>query len=186
MSGEAGASIAGELYSLFLGSGVNVDVHVPEGDDGSAIGNYFAAESAQYERWLARAAADLEALFAEVRAAGTLPLVAVRQPCEQIDGTIIHDEDDYIHGRHFARFHRGGPLALGVRGHLPDLQTVNISVAVTGRVHRRDLDELLARVTAVLVRHAADPPPPPPPPPPEPPPRPENWPSRLRRWLFRG
>lgn len=186
MSGEAGARIEGELYSIFVGSGVNVDVHVPEGDDDSAITNYFDSESAPYDRWLARAAADLERLFAEVRAAGPLPLVAVRQPCEQIDGTILNEDDDDIHGRHFARHHRGGPLLLGVRGSLPDLRSVRFSIAVTGRVRRRDLDELLARVTAVLVSHAAEPPRPPPEPEPPPPPAPANWSTRLRRRLFGG
>jgi hypothetical protein len=184
MSGEAGASIEGELFVLFIGSGVTVDVRVPEGDDGAAIRNYFDSESAPYDRWLARAAADLERLFAEVRAAGSLPLVPVRQPCEQIDGTVVHEEDDDMHGRHFARHHRGGPLALGVRGTLPDLQSVRFSIAVTGRVRRRELDELLARVTAVLVTHAPEPPPPPPEP--EPPPEPDSWSTRLRRWLSRG
>lgn len=191
MSGQAGARVERELYSIFVGTGLNVCVHVPPGDDGSAVGNYFDATSAPYDRWLARAAPDLDLLIETVRAEGRLPLTALRQPCEQIDGTIIKDgeHDDTADARHFARYHRGGPLVLSINGPglLPDLQTLNLALAVTGRVHRRDLDDLLARVAAVLHTHAADPPPEPEPPPlPKPPPEPPpTWLTRLRRWLAR-
>lgn len=191
MSGEAGARIEGELYSIFVGSGVNVDVHVPEGDDGSAISNYFDAASAPYDRWLARAAADLEALFADVRASGLLPLVPLRQHLEQIDGTIIDDRDDGEddRARHFARHHRGGPLSTSAGSHniLPHWQTLNVAVAVAGRVRRGDLDALLARVGVILLAHAADPPPPAknPEPAPDPQPPPQGPAARLRRWFGR-
>lgn len=183
MSGEAGARREGTLYAVFVGSGVIVSVAVPPGDDGSAIGKHFAAANAPFERWLARAAPDLERLFALVQAEGRLPLVALRQDCEHVDGAIIEASD--TKARHFARYHRGGPLALSIGGPglLPEYRTLRLSLAVTGRVHRRDLDDLLLRAAAALVPHAADPPEPPPAPKPAPPPAP-SWTARLRRWLF--
>lgn len=188
MSGEAGARIEGQRHAVFLGSGVNVSVATPPGDDGSAVGRYFDAANAPYGRWLARAAADLERLFAAVHAEGRLPLVDLGQPVAHVDGTIIEPDDRKA--QHFARHHRGGPLALSIGGNdlLPDHRSLRVAIAVTGRVHRRDLDDLLARVAAVLLTHAADPPEPPPVPhpAPEPPPAPPSWAARLRRWLSRG
>jgi hypothetical protein len=185
MSGEAGARIEGELFCIFVGCGFNEDVRVPEGDDGSAITNHFDAASAPYDRWLARAAADLGALFADARTSGPLPLVPRRQPLEQIDGTIIDDGDDRSddRARHFAEYHRGGPLSISVRSHtlLPRWQSLSVAIAVAGRVRRGDLDALLARVAAVLLAHAADPPPPSRDPEPIPEPEPDGLAARLRR-----
>jgi hypothetical protein len=184
VSGQAGADIAGEHYGLFIGSGISVCIAPPRDDDGSAIGAHFDAASAPYHRWLARARPALDALFAEILAQGPLPLVALAGPCEQIDGTIVEDSD--TGARHFAAYHRGGPLLLHAASnrHLPDGQSLNLRLVVATRVRRGDLDALLDRVAAVLLAHHAEPPPPPLPSPPAPVPAP-GWVTRLRRWLRR-
>lgn len=183
MSGEAGASLEGPRYRLAIGSGICEDIHVPHGDPDNAIADHFDRANAPYVRWLARARPDLDALFAADPPG--LTLVAMDVPFEQIDGAVIDD----VHGpddardRHFAAFHRGGPLLVHASDQLPDYQTVRLAVVVAARVRRSDLDALLARVAAILLAHRHEPPPPPPPLPPPPPPL--TWFTRLRRWLPR-
>jgi hypothetical protein len=71
VSGEAGATLDGEYFRLFIGSGVSVNIAVEPGRD--AVGDYFARANAPYLAWLARAQPALEALFTQL-VAGGLPL----------------------------------------------------------------------------------------------------------------
>jgi hypothetical protein len=71
MSGEAGATLRGEGWSLFLGRGLIEDVAIPPGAGGDYVGAYFDRESAPFRRWLERARPGLEALFAEAGVAAS-------------------------------------------------------------------------------------------------------------------
>jgi hypothetical protein len=176
MSGEAGANLEGELYSVSVGSGLIVSVALPPGDDGSAVGRYFDDHSAPFERWMAHAKPQLDALFAQLVAEGE-PLVPVNQPHETLDGTFLESGKD----AHFRKYHRGGPLAVFLDGHglLPEGQTLRLKLVVARRVEKKRMDALLARVAQVLL--AARPPPEPPEPDDHgfdalpPPPPPSRW-----------
>lgn len=153
MSGESGADLDSTYYALFIGTGVCVSYEPPPGDDGSAIGRYFEEESQPYRAWLLRAKPALDALFEEVHAEGTLPLVPFGGASETIDGTIIEDvgarED---RAEHFRQYHRGGPCTVSVSGddRMPDGQSLNLRLLVSARVSRKALEALLDRVAAVL------------------------------------
>jgi hypothetical protein len=150
VSGEAGASIDGTHYQIFIGTGMRVSYEPPPGDDGSAIGRYFDEDSAPYHKWLARARPALDALFAALIAEGA-PLVPLGQKFEEIDGTIIEPGRDL--DRHFKQFHKGGPLAVRLDGgrHMPDHQSMNLHVLVSRRVQRSELDAIVERVIAALL-----------------------------------
>jgi hypothetical protein len=151
VSGEAGALIDGTHYRIFIGSGVRVSYEPPPGDDGSAIGRYFEEDSAPYQAWLARARPELDALFAAVVAEGA-PIVPLAQTFEEIDGTIIEPDRDL--DRHFKQYHQGGPLAVRLDGgrHMPDYQSMNLHFLVSRRVQRSELDPIVERVIAALLR----------------------------------
>ena len=157
MSGEAGANLEGELYSVSVGTGLIVSVAIPPGDDGSAVGRYFEDRSASFRRWLAHAKPALDALFAQLVGEGE-PLVLVNQPHETLDGTFLESGKD----AHFRKYHRGGPLAVHLDGDrlLPEGQTLRLKLLVSKRVEKKRMDALLARVAQVLLE--ARPPPEPP------------------------
>jgi hypothetical protein len=160
VSGEAGASSEGELYQIAIGTGVIVNVALPPGNDGSAIGAYFARASAPYERWLARARPELDALFAQLVVEGE-PLVPIAQKFEELAGTFLEDGDD----RNFAKYHKGGPLALRLNGsrHMPRHRSLDLFMLVSRRVEKAKIEAIVARVAAVLVGTQAEPAPPLPP-----------------------
>jgi hypothetical protein len=187
MSGEAGAQLRSEYYSIFIGRGVMVSVARPPWEDGSYVARYFEEASAPYHRWLERARPALDALFSEWVAAGdpALPIVRLDQPFEQVDGAVIETPDRK--SEHFRQYHRGGPLMVHAHSHgqlLPDHQSLNLALLVSTRVRQEALDELLKRVAAVLVplEHEPEPPTPPAPSPPSRPPASGFW-RRLAGWL---
>ncbi|MGE0870337.1 MAG: hypothetical protein AB7P03_17360 [Kofleriaceae bacterium] len=176
MSGEPGASIQGEYYELFVGSGIIVNVAIPPGDDGSAIPSYFERESAPYRAWLARARPALDQLFAQLVAEGE-PIVPRDQPYEELWGTFVEDLDD----QGFSAVHHGGPLVVRLSGPglLGDLRSLAVTFLVSRRVHRAHMERIVERVAEILM--ATDTPPAPEPvlpPPPRPPARRSLW-SRL-------
>src|SRR4051812_38973174 len=123
MSGEAGAGIAGPLYSIFVGSGIRVDVAInPEGD-GNDVAEYFERHNAPFTDWLERAKPELDALFAR----STLPLAPLDQPYEQI-------------------FVDGGD-------HLGDYRSLHLNLCVKERVPPAALTELVKEVAAILKAH---------------------------------
>jgi hypothetical protein len=155
MSGEAGASIAGTHYSIFVGSGIIVSVDPEPGAGGDPVAEYFADESRPYERWLARARPALDALFAEE--APRLGLAALAPDLPDIAGTIIADDPnaDARDAAHFREYHRGGPIAVSFESYelLPDQRSLRLLIAVTGRIRGADLRALAARAAAVLIAH---------------------------------
>jgi hypothetical protein len=151
MSGEAGATIEGELYRLFLGSGRMVSVAIPPpelGGDNGYVGRYFAQASAPYQRWLARAQPLLDALFAALVSEG-LPLA--REGTRAYES--CHDQLEH--------------------------RSVNLSFNASAPVDKAQARAIILRVVAVLERTKDDPPEPEPEPEPEPPPRRMPWWRRL-------
>jgi len=149
MSGEAGATIDGALYRVFVGAGVIVSLALdPDQPDGHAA--YYAREEAPYRAWLERARAGLDELFEDLDR--ELPLAPVTEDVEQIDGAIIEDgADDHAAARHFAEYHQGGPLLLFLDGrNRLGIRSLRVRIAVTERVRRSVLELLLDRVAEVL------------------------------------
>ena len=155
MSGEAGAQIEGELYSIFVGSGCIVSVAIPPGDDGSAVGRYFEAGAVRYRQWLERARTELDACFAELVQAGT-PIVPLKQRSEEIWGTFVEDGDD----RNFRKYHKGGPLVVRLDGrqHMPDHRSLQLHFLVSTRVEKQKMQAIAERVAQILTRTEAEPP----------------------------
>jgi len=154
VSGEAGASLQSEYYTLFLGSGVRVSVAPPPGDDGSAVGRYFEEQSAPYAAWLARARPALDALFTRWAAEG-VPLARWSAKHEQVDGVIIEDQDrpqEAMRAAHFRTYHRGGPCVVRVGGgrRLAGVRSLNLALLVTTRVERTLINQLLDQVAEVV------------------------------------
>ena len=156
MSGEAGASIQGERYSIFLGSGRIVSVAIPPNGDGASVRDYFARANLPYRRWLERARPGLEALFAQLVAEG-LPLVAHDARCEEIDGVVIEEPD--AKADHFRRHSHGLPCPVHLRGGrlMPGGRSLNLRLVVSARVRRAQLDPIVERVVAVLRETEAEP-----------------------------
>jgi hypothetical protein len=140
VSGEAGASITGERYEIFVGSGINVSVDSRSTD----VGAWFERESAPYREWLERARPALDQLFAKSK----LPLVPLSETFEQVDGAIIEPTDRSAD--HFRRYWNKKPLKLFLHGRLGGLKSLRVNVMVSERVRRGDLDSLLAKVVRVL------------------------------------
>lgn len=140
MSGEAGASIDGDLYRITIGSGLSIGVAGEPGD-------YFAGESMPFRAWLERAKPALDALFVQLVAEGE-PIVRFAQKFEEIWGTFVEDGDS----KGFARYHRGGPLIVRLSGdrHMAKLQSLNVSFLVQRRVERSRMEAIVARVADVL------------------------------------
>ncbi|MBL9019863.1 MAG: hypothetical protein JNL83_37105 [Myxococcales bacterium] len=141
MSGEAGASIEGELYRIAIGSGVSIGLAGDPGD-------YFARESAPFRAWLERAKPALDALFERLVAEGE-PIVRFAQSFEEIWGTFVEDGE----AKAFARYHRGGPLIVRLSGirHMPELQSLNVAFLVSRRVERARMEAIVARVADAIV-----------------------------------
>lgn len=150
MSGEANASIESEHYSVAVGSGLVVDVALPPGDDGSAIGEWFDRHSAPFRRWLALAQPELDTLFADLVAEGE-PIVPRAQPYETLFGVFLEDKEKQFHSRH-----RGGPLAVRLESHrlLSEGRSLRLFFLVSTQVSRARMESILARVAEVLSRHA--------------------------------
>jgi hypothetical protein len=188
MSGEAGAELASHYYSIFIGTGITEGVAVPPDADDDYLGRYFADASAPYERWLARALADLDALFARLLGEGRLPLLPIATPSKQIDGAIggggSRSEEEML-DEHFRQHSRGEPLAVQVSGYgkLEAFGSLHLRLVVATRVNQAALEAALDDVASVLRAHSAEPKPPPKPnSPPRPPPR-EGWLARVRARL---
>jgi len=185
MSGEAGHTLRGRTYAVFVGTGVNEAPAQLPGDGPSAIGDYFAARSAPYLRWLERARPELDRLF-ETLAGEGLPLAELEAAGEAIDGVVIEDLDPPAdRGDHFRLYHRAGrPCPVTVRGSGLGIRSLVIRFQVTDRVERSRLDEVAARVAAVL-RACEDEPAPPPPPELTPPtaPRRQSWWLKVLSWI---
>jgi hypothetical protein len=186
MSGEAGASYQSELYTIGVSSGLSVSVAIPPGDDGSAVGGYFERESRPFHLWLDRARAPLDALFAQLVAAGE-PLVPLAHPHQELHGVFLEDGSE----AHFRKYYKGGPLAVHLDGdaHLTGGRSLTLSFLVSTRVERRRMEAIVARAAAILQSTLPDPfeAPEPEPEPDDlapaaipPPPRPSWW-SRLFR-----
>ena len=139
MSGEAGAELASQYYSIFIGTGVSEDVAVPPDADDDYLGRHFAEASGPYEQWLARARADLDALFVRIVAEGRLPLLPIATPADAIDGAIAG----------------GQPLAVQIGGYgkIDPLGSLNLSLVVSTRVAQAALDAALEEVANVLRAH---------------------------------
>jgi hypothetical protein len=154
VSGEAGWTIEGERYGLFIGSGVSVDVAIPPGDDGSAVGRYFDRKSQPYRLWLERARPKLDALFARLVAEG-VPLVPLAGKHEQVYRAVVEDSSSHQadDDRHFRRYYGGGSLLVEVRDNdrLPRSQTLALRLAVSTRVRRSQLERIADEVAAILV-----------------------------------
>jgi hypothetical protein len=136
--------LGGAKYSLFLGSGVSVALAGPPGD-------YFHRASQPLAAWLERARPDLDALFAD----SGLPLAPLEGPLEQVDGAIIEEPDHKA--AHFGEYYRGGNLLVFVDGtsRLDGIHSLRLRIAVARRVHRRELDQLIDRVAAIVKARAA-------------------------------
>lgn len=160
MSGEAGAQLDGEYYSLFVGSGIRVSYALPPGGDGSEIGRYFREDSAPYARWLERARPALDAFFARLASEQRIPLVRLAEPSEEIHGVIIEDMDlslaDAGAEQHFRKYSRGLPCPVSLNGaqRLPDFQSLQLRFLVSARVRRSALEPILDGVVDILLRAA--------------------------------
>ncbi|WP_375771089.1 hypothetical protein NR798_09370 [Archangium gephyra] len=158
MSGEAGAQLDSEYYSLFVGSGIRVSYAPPPGDDGTAIGRYFREASLPYERWLASARPALDAFFARLATEQRVPIVRLAEPSEEIDGIIIEDVDPALSDagaeQHFREYSRGRPcpVYLNGSGRLPGFQTLQLRFLVSTRVRRSALEPVLTGVADILLR----------------------------------
>ncbi len=154
MSGEAGWSLTSELYSIFVGSGVNVSIATPPGAAGNYVGEYFARESRPYREWLERARPALDALFVELRQ--RLPIVPMSEKFEQVDGRVIEELDRKA--AHFEKFTTGlpGPVYLQGAQLMPDYRTMNLKFLVRTRIRRAELDPIVPRVVAILLAHQSD------------------------------
>ncbi len=158
MSGEAGARIDSEYYSLFVGSGIRVSYAPPPGDDGTAIGRYFQEDSAPYVRWLERARPALDAFFAQLAAEQRAPIVRLSEPSEEIHGVIIEDVEptgeEAGDERHFRQYSRGRPCPVSLNGsqRLPGLQSLELRLLVSERVRRSALEHILDGVADILLR----------------------------------
>lgn len=173
MSGQAGWSIRGELYSLFVGSGRFVSVAIPRGGDDRSVGDYFERANLPYRRWLERAEPQLDALFAALVLEG-MPLVRGDVECEEIDGVVIEEPD--VKAEHFRKHSRGLPGAVQLQGGraMPDGRSMSLRIVVSKRVARAELDAVAARVVAVLQATQAEPP--------EAPAAPRSLLARARAW----
>jgi hypothetical protein len=148
MSGQAGASIEGELYALSVTSGLSVDVAIPPDDDGSAVGRYFERESAPYRRWLARAQPAVTTLFAQLVAEGE-PIVPRAQPSQTMHAVFVENESE----AQFRKHYRGGPLAVHLDGALPGDRSLQLQFLVSRRVERRRMERVVERVAEILTTH---------------------------------
>lgn len=160
MSGEAGAQLDSEYYSLFVGSGIRVSYALPPGGDGSEPGRYFREESAPYARWLERARPALDAVFARLAAEQRVPIVRLTEPSEEIHGIVIEDVDPALADagaeQHFREYSQGlpCPVSLSGAGRLPFPQTLQLRFLVSARVRRSALEPVLEGVVDILLRTA--------------------------------
>ncbi len=158
MSGQAGAQLDSEYYSLFIGSGISVSFSPPPGDDGTAIGRYFREKSMPYGRWLERASPALDAFFARLVAEQRVPIVRLSEPSEEIHGVIIEDVEptraDAGAEQHFREHSRGRPcpVSLNDSRRLPAFQSLELRFLVSERVRRSALDHILDGVVDILLR----------------------------------